>query len=81
MQSRTVGGVLKACGGVGGVRVSFPPAPGTNACAVRDGASGRGVGTAVVKLFAEASGRTLTVDSGEGRATTFVATVPRYDGG
>jgi hypothetical protein len=27
----------------------------------------------------EESGRTLTVDSGEGLATTFVAILPRYD--
>jgi signal transduction histidine kinase len=38
-----------------------------------------GVGLAVVKLLVEQSGGTLTVDSGEGRGTTFVAVLPRYD--
>jgi signal transduction histidine kinase len=43
------------------------------------GAIGPGVGLAVVKLLVEQSGGTLTVDSGDGRGTTFAATLPRYD--
>jgi signal transduction histidine kinase len=42
-------------------------------------AAGLGVGLAVVKLLVEQSGGALTVDSGEGRGTTFVAVLPRYD--
>jgi len=42
-------------------------------------AAGLGVGLAVVKLLVEKSGGTLTVDSGEGQGTTFVAFLPRYD--
>jgi signal transduction histidine kinase len=42
-------------------------------------AAGLGVGLAVVKLLVEQSGGTLTVDSGEGQGTTFVALLPRYD--
>jgi signal transduction histidine kinase len=42
-------------------------------------AAGLGVGLAVVKLLVEQSGGTLTVDSGEGHGTTFVASLPRYD--
>ena len=38
-----------------------------------------GVGLAVVKLLVEQSGGTLTVDSGEGQGSTFVAVLPRYD--
>jgi signal transduction histidine kinase len=40
--------------------------------------AGLGVGLAVVKLLIEQSGGTLTVDSGEGQGTTFVAVLPRY---
>jgi signal transduction histidine kinase len=43
------------------------------------GATGPGVGLAVVKLLVEQSGGTLTVDSGEGWGTTFAATLPRFD--
>jgi len=42
-------------------------------------AAGLGVGLAVVKLLIQQSGGTLTVDSGEGQGTTFVAILPRYD--
>jgi two-component system phosphate regulon sensor histidine kinase PhoR len=42
-------------------------------------AAGLGVGLAVVKLLVEQSGGTMTVDSGEGRGTTFVAILPHYD--
>jgi signal transduction histidine kinase len=42
-------------------------------------AAGLGVGLAVVKMLVEQSGGTLTVDSGEGHGTTFVAVLPRYD--
>jgi signal transduction histidine kinase len=41
--------------------------------------AGPGVGLAVVKLLVERSGGTLTVDSGEGQGTTFVAALPRYE--
>jgi signal transduction histidine kinase len=41
--------------------------------------AGLGVGLAVVKLLVEQSGGTLTVDSGEGQGSTFVAVLPRYD--
>jgi signal transduction histidine kinase len=43
------------------------------------GATGPGVGLAVVKLLVEQSGGALTVDSGEGWGTTFTATLPRFD--
>ncbi|OAI47134.1 hypothetical protein AYO44_10180 [Planctomycetaceae bacterium SCGC AG-212-F19] len=42
-------------------------------------AAGLGVGLAVVRLLVEQSGGTLTVDSGAGQGTTFVAVLPRYD--
>jgi signal transduction histidine kinase len=42
-------------------------------------AAGLGVGLAVAKLLVEKSGGSLTVDSGEGQGTTFVAVLPRYD--
>jgi signal transduction histidine kinase len=42
-------------------------------------AAGLGVGLPVVKLLVEQSGGTLTVDSGEGQGTRFVALLPRYD--
>ena len=42
-------------------------------------AAGLGVGLAVVKLLVEQSGGSLTVDSGQGQGTTFVAVLPRYD--
>jgi len=42
-------------------------------------AAGLGVGLAVVKLLVERSGGTLTVDSGEGQGSTFIAVLPRYD--
>jgi light-regulated signal transduction histidine kinase (bacteriophytochrome) len=42
-------------------------------------AAGLGVGLAVVKLLIEQSGGTLTVDSGAGRGTTFLAILPRFD--
>ena len=42
-------------------------------------AAGLAVGLAVVKLLVEQSGGTLTVDSGEGQGTTFVAVLPHYD--
>ncbi len=42
-------------------------------------AAGLGVGLAVVKLLVEKSGGRLTVDSGQGQGTTFVALLPRYD--
>jgi signal transduction histidine kinase len=42
-------------------------------------AAGLGVGLAVVKLLVEQSGGTLKVDSGEGRGTSFVVVLPRYD--
>lgn len=41
--------------------------------------AGLGVGLAVVQLLVHQSGGTLTVDSGEGQGTTFVAVLPRYD--
>lgn len=41
--------------------------------------AGPGVGLAVVKMLAEQCGGTLTVDSGEGQGTTFVAVLPRYN--
>lgn len=41
--------------------------------------AGLGVGLAVVKLLVEQSGGMLTVDSGEGQGTSFVAVLPRYD--
>jgi RNA polymerase sigma factor (sigma-70 family) len=42
-------------------------------------AAGLGVGLAVVKLLVEQSGGTLTVGSGAGQGTAFVAVLPRYD--
>lgn len=42
-------------------------------------AAGLGVGLAVVVLLVEQSGGSLTVDSGEGQGTTFVAVLPRFD--
>jgi signal transduction histidine kinase len=42
-------------------------------------AAGLGVGLAVVKLLVEKSGGSLTVRSGEGQGTTFIALLPRYD--
>src|SRR4051794_35537431 len=39
-------------------------------------AAGLGVGLAVVRLLVEQSGGTLTVDSGAGQGTTFVAMLP-----
>ncbi len=42
-------------------------------------AAGLGVGLPVAKLLVEQSGGTLTVDSGEGRGTSFLVTLPRYD--
>jgi signal transduction histidine kinase len=42
-------------------------------------AAGLGVGLPVVKLLLEQSGGSLTMDSGLGQGTTFVAILPRYD--
>jgi signal transduction histidine kinase len=42
-------------------------------------AAGLGVGLPVAKLLVEQSGGTMTVDSGVGQGTTFVAFLPRYD--
>ena len=42
-------------------------------------AAGCGVGPAIVKLLVEQSGGSLTVESGGGRETTFVAVLPRYE--
>jgi signal transduction histidine kinase len=53
-------------------RAASRPRPGSG---TRDGP---GVGLAVVKMLAEQSGGTLTVDSAEGQGTTFVAVLPRY---
>jgi signal transduction histidine kinase len=41
--------------------------------------AGLGVGLAVAKLLVEQSGGSLTVDSGPGQGSTFVAVLPRYD--
>jgi signal transduction histidine kinase len=41
-------------------------------------AAGLGVGIAVVKLLVEQSGGSLTVESGNGQGTSFVALLPRY---
>jgi signal transduction histidine kinase len=41
--------------------------------------AGVGVGLAVVKLLIEQSGGSLTVDSGDGQGSTFVANLPRFD--
>jgi signal transduction histidine kinase len=41
--------------------------------------SGLGVGLAVVKLLIEQSGGSLTVDSGEGKGSSFIVVLPRYD--
>jgi signal transduction histidine kinase len=43
--------------------------------------SGIGVGLAVVKLLIEQSGGSLAVDSGEGKGSSFIAVLPRYDVG
>ena len=43
--------------------------------------SGIGVGLAVVKLLIEQSGGSLTIDSGEGKGSSFIAVLPRYDVG
>ena len=43
--------------------------------------SGLGVGIAVVKLLIEQSGGSLTVESGEGKGSSFIAVLPRYDVG
>ena len=43
--------------------------------------SGLGVGLAVVKLLIEQSGGSLTVESGEGKGTNFIAVLPRFDVG
>jgi signal transduction histidine kinase len=45
------------------------------------GATGLGVGLAVVKLLVEQSGGSLTVQSSEGQGTSFVVLLPRYDAG
>jgi signal transduction histidine kinase len=42
-------------------------------------APNRAAGLPVVKMLVEQSGGTLTVDSGPGRGTTFVAVLPRYE--
>jgi len=42
-------------------------------------AAGLGVGLAVAKLLVEQSGGTLTVESGEGKGSTFTLTLPPYD--
>ena len=41
--------------------------------------AGVGVGLAIVKLLVEKSGGTLSVDSGAGQGTTFVALLPRFE--
>ena len=41
--------------------------------------SDNGIGLPVAKLLVEQSGGTLTVVSGEGQGTTFVAVLPRFD--
>lgn len=43
--------------------------------------AGLGVGLAVVKLLVEQSGGSLTVESGQGKGTNFVAVLPRYEVG
>ena len=43
--------------------------------------SGLGVGLAVIRLLIEQSGGSLTVDSGEGKGSSFIAVLPRYDVG
>jgi len=43
--------------------------------------SGLGVGIAVVKLLIEQSGGSLTVESGEGKGSSFNAVLPRFDVG
>jgi signal transduction histidine kinase len=64
--------------------IGLPPAESrrlfevfTRAAPVR--AAVPGVGLPVVKLLVEKSGGSLTVDSGEGQGTTFVAVLPRYE--
>ena len=37
------------------------------------------MGLAVVKMLVEQVGGSLTVDSGKGQGTTFVAVLPRYE--
>jgi signal transduction histidine kinase len=43
--------------------------------------AGIGVGLAVVKLLIEQSGGSLTVESGEGKGSNFIVSLPRYDVG
>jgi signal transduction histidine kinase len=43
------------------------------------GAAGLGVGLAAVKRLVEQSGGSLTVDSGHGQGSTFVAVLPRFE--
>jgi signal transduction histidine kinase len=43
--------------------------------------AGLGVGLAVVKLLIEQSGGSLTVESGEGKGSNFIVSLPRYDVG
>lgn len=43
--------------------------------------AGLGVGLAVVKLLIEQSGGSLTVESGEGKGSSFTVLLPRYDEG
>lgn len=47
--------------------------------ATSEGDAGIGVGLAVIKLLIEQSGGRLTVSSGEGQGTHFIATLPRFD--
>jgi signal transduction histidine kinase len=44
-------------------------------------AVGLGVGVAVVKLLVEQSGGTISVESGEGKGTSFIVVLPRFDAG
>lgn len=64
--------------------VGLPPSDGSQLFelfyrAAPTRAAGLGVGLAVVKLLVEQSGGALTVDSGEGQGTSFVAVLPRFD--
>jgi signal transduction histidine kinase len=64
--------------------LGMPPGAGANVFelfyrAAPARAAGLGVGLAVVKLLVEQSGGTLTVGTGAGRGTSFVAVLPRYD--
>jgi signal transduction histidine kinase len=43
--------------------------------------AGLGVGLAVVKLLIEQSGGSLTVESGDGKGSNFIVSLPRYDVG